>query len=71
MGAGSYRARGTRGGFSEFLIVPDLRPVDQVIAAKLDRLEQMLDGYEASMPGSVYDDLEERLEDIRGRPRGR
>lgn len=65
MGAGSYRARGTTGGFSEFLIVSDLRPVDQVITAKLDRLEQLLDDYTASMPGSVYDDLETRLADIR------
>lgn len=65
MGAGSYRARGSSGGFSEFLIVSDLRPVDQVITDKLDRLEQMLDGYTALVPGTLYDDLEERLEDIR------
>lgn len=65
MGAGSYRVRGSSGGFSEFLILPDLRPVNQVITGKLDRLEQILDGYEGSMPGSVYDDLEARLADIR------
>ncbi len=65
MGAGSYRARGSRGGFSEFLIVADLRPVNQVIQDKLDRLEDMLEDYESSMPGSVYDDLEEILEEIR------
>lgn len=65
MGPGSYRARGTRGGFSDFLIVIDLRPVDQVIETKLDALEWTLENYEATMPGSVYDDLEARLETIR------
>jgi hypothetical protein len=65
MGAGSYRARGSRGGFSEFLIVADLRPVDQVIRGKLDRLEDLLDDYENSMPGPLYDDLSELLSDIR------
>lgn len=65
MGAGSYRARGSTGGFSEFLIVSDPRPVDQVITAKLNRLEQMLDDYTALTPGALYTDLEDRLEDIR------
>lgn len=65
MGPGSYRARSTRGGFSEFLIVLDLRPVDQVIETKIDALETLLDGYEGTMPGSIYDDLEDRLGVIR------
>lgn len=65
MGAGSYRVRGSSGGFSEFLILLELRPVDQVITDKLNRLEQMLDDYTASIPGTVYDDLEDRLADIR------
>lgn len=65
MGSGSYRVRGSSGGFSEFLILVDLRPVDQAITAKLNRLEQMLDDYTSSIPGSVYDDLEDRLEEIR------
>jgi hypothetical protein len=64
MGPGSYRARSTMGGFSEFLIAVDLRPIDQVIATKLGALEDLLDNYEGTMPGSVYDDLEELLEDI-------
>jgi hypothetical protein len=38
----SYRVIGTRGGFSEFLIVSDPRPVDTVIGEKLDRLDQIL-----------------------------
>ena len=64
-GSGSYRTRANKGGFSEFLIVLDLRPQSQVIAQKFDRLEGMLDAYEDAMPGSVYDDLEERLEAAR------
>lgn len=63
MGAGSYRARGTTGGFSEFLIVSDTRSLDSVIALKFDRVEDLLEEYEGDMPGSVYDDLEEILED--------
>jgi hypothetical protein len=58
MGAGSYRVRGTSGGFSEFLIVSEARTVGQVIAAKFDRLEDLLDGYEGSMSATLYDDLE-------------
>jgi hypothetical protein len=65
MGPGSYRARATKGGFSEFLIVLDLRSRNQAVNAKFDRLEQLLDLYDGSMPGSIYYDLEERLEDAR------
>lgn len=65
MGAGSYRARATKGGFSEFLIVVDLRSRNQAIHAKFNRLEELLEQYEGSMPGSVYDDLEDRLDDAR------
>lgn len=64
MGSGSYRARATKGGFSEFLIVIDLRPRHQVIAHKLDRLEAMLAAYEGTMPGSVHAELAERLEAV-------
>lgn len=63
MGSGSYRTRADKGGFSEFLIVADLRTVNQVIDSKFARLEGLLDAYEGEMPGSVYDDLEELLED--------
>ena len=63
MGAGSYRTRGTTGGFSEFLIVSDTRSLDSVIALKFDKVEELLEEYEGDMPGSVYDDLEEILED--------
>jgi uncharacterized protein DUF6689/FIMAH domain-containing protein len=65
IGAGSYRARGDKGGFSEFIIVLDLRNINAVINGKFDRLEEMLEDYEGAMPGSVYDDLETRLEAAR------
>jgi len=38
----SYRVLGSRGGFSEFLLVIDQTPLDDVIAAKLDRIDQIL-----------------------------
>ena len=64
MGPGSYRARSTTGGFSEFLIAIDLRPINQVIATKSGALEDILEGYESTMPGSIYDDLEDLLDAI-------
>lgn len=42
VGIGSYRAGGSGGGFSEFMIVADTRPIDTIIAEKLDRLEAHL-----------------------------
>jgi hypothetical protein len=67
MGAGSYRVRGTEGGFSEFLIVAETRTVNQVITAKFDYLEQMLDSYTGSMSTALYEDLEDDLEAARDR----
>lgn len=43
MGMGSYRARGCKGSFSEFLILADLRPLKMTIGEKLDRLDRVLD----------------------------
>ena len=65
MGAGSYRARATKGGFSDFLIVADLRPRSHIITAKFNRLEELLEQYEGSMTSGVYDDLEDLLDDAR------
>jgi hypothetical protein len=65
IGDGSYRARGTTGGFSEFLIVSETRTVDQVIAAKFDRLEEALETYEGSMSAPLYGDLSELLQSAR------
>lgn len=66
MGPGSYRARGDTGGFSEFIIAVDRRPVKEVIEAKLDALDAMLaapGGF--SVQGSVYNELRDCLEAIR------
>ncbi|PYQ65610.1 MAG: hypothetical protein DMF53_05135 [Acidobacteria bacterium] len=65
MGAGSYRVRGTEGGFSDFLIVADTRPVDQVIQAKLGALDEELNEYAGSLPGPLYNDLSARLAAVR------
>lgn len=43
VGMGSYRARGCKGSFSEFLILVDLRPLPMAINEKLNRLERVLD----------------------------
>jgi hypothetical protein len=53
MGMGSYRARGSIGGFSEFLIVVDLRPTDDAVEAKLDRLDTLLADFAELMPGEL------------------
>ena len=60
-GIGSYRAGGTGGSFSEFMIVVDRRPIDGVIAAKFDAVEALLDAHAAAMPGAVAADLQARL----------
>jgi hypothetical protein len=39
VGIGSYRAGGSGGGFSEFMIVADSRPLDTVISEKFEVLE--------------------------------
>jgi Family of unknown function (DUF6689) len=65
IGSGSYRARGTSGGFSEFLIVADLRSLNQAIGNKLDGLQDELDEYASEMPSSLYSDLSSRLDAVR------
>lgn len=40
---GSVRARGTTGGFSQFLILPDLRETDDVVAIKVAALRNRID----------------------------
>jgi hypothetical protein len=42
VGIGSYRAGGSGGGFSEFMIVADTRPIDTIIGEKFDILEAQL-----------------------------
>jgi len=59
MGAGSYRVRGGKGDFSEFLILAEARPVDSVIAAKLGRLDDLLTAHGGAIEPSVLVDLED------------
>jgi Family of unknown function (DUF6689) len=61
IGAGSYRAGGTRPGFSEFLIVSDLRPLSAVIAGKFSRLRAVLEDGEADIDPAVYELLDDQL----------
>jgi len=61
VGAGSYRARSSTGGFSDFIIVVDLRSLSQVLRNKLDRLDDELDEYAGSMPAAVHNALAARL----------
>lgn len=61
MGMGSYRARGTSPGFSEWLIVADVRPLNAVIAGKFNRLQGLLAAHEAAIAPAVHEDLVDRL----------
>ena len=60
-GIGSYRAGGTGGGFSEFVIVVDLRPIDTVISGKFDAAQELLDDHAPSIPGDVLAELQALL----------
>lgn len=64
MSSGSYRVRGAKGDFSQFLVVLDTRSVDTAIAAKLSRLEDLLDDYELEITSSVFTTLEDLFADI-------
>ena len=59
VGSGSYRARGDRGTFSEFLVVADLRSAADVVEVKLDALDAKIAQRASVISGSVVDDLEE------------
>ncbi len=54
VGPGSYRSRGRRGKFSEFLVVEDNRDTDTVIATKFDYLRDLLEGYRGDIPPYIY-----------------
>ena len=57
MSSGSYRVRGNRGDFSEFLIVTDLRPISSTISQKFNRLSAMLNNHAAAIAPALYDEL--------------
>lgn len=61
MGSGSYRVRGSKGQFSEFLIVADLRTTDTVIDTKFNRLRKLLDDYALKINTAAYTELDSLL----------
>jgi hypothetical protein len=61
----SYRVIGSRGGFSEFLIVSDWTPAATVIAGKLDRLEQIFADNEGAIAAGTGADLAAQLATLR------
>lgn len=65
LSSGSYRARGTKGSFSEFVIVADGRAVATVLDAKYDRLEGLLASYSSDIDDTVEAKLDRFLEDSR------
>ena len=56
-GAGSYRSDGTKGNFSEFIIVAETRTPMQASADKLADLRAMLNGYSANIDADIYNEL--------------
>jgi hypothetical protein len=60
-GIGSYRVGGSTGGFSEFVIVLDLRRIDPVIRGKFDALSALLDTHGGSIDPATLAALETRL----------
>jgi hypothetical protein len=65
VGVGSYRVNGSGGGFSDFIIVADLRPLGVQINGKLDALEDLLALHAGSMPPAVLQGLQVRLAQAR------
>jgi Family of unknown function (DUF6689) len=65
MGSGSYRVRGTKGTFSEFLIVADGRPQASVVKQKFDAVEGLLSTYSGAIPRPLRVDLEQRIQAAR------
>jgi hypothetical protein len=79
---GSVRARGTTGGFSQFLVLTDLRETDSVIATKtawlrnrIDTLpaaeqqafDALLDGFQSALASGAYADAIAALDAFRAR----
>jgi len=61
IGLGSYRTGGSKGGFSEFLVVADVRPVDTVIQDKYQRVQAKLDAAATTIPQAILTALQAQL----------
>ena len=60
-GLGSYRTGANKAGFSEFLILADVRPVDSVIAEKFQRVQSRLDASADTIAAHVLPALQAAL----------
>src|ERR1700674_57220 len=65
MGTGSYRVRGTKGSFSDFVIVADVRLLAGVVSQKFDGLSGLLSTYAGVISAPVLDDLTHQLQTAR------
>jgi hypothetical protein len=64
MGAGSYRARGVSGGFSQFIIAADLRAPLVVVNNKFNDLQTALNDFAGQIDSVVYSQLLQDLADV-------
>lgn len=62
VGMGSYRARGVKGGFSQFLLAADVRSGPAVIDDKFDRLDSLLSTHAGSMSVATHTSLIDLLD---------
>jgi hypothetical protein len=61
-GIGSYRAGGSSGTFSEFLLVVDTRNLDAVVTGKFTALQNLLDTHDALIDPATATALQARLD---------
>ncbi|GAA0212328.1 hypothetical protein GCM10009123_19490 [Kangiella japonica] len=64
MGSGSYRARGTTGKFSQFLILADLRLPTTVVNTKMNNLTTNLSNFSTQMSAATYTALSAKLNEV-------
>ncbi len=62
---GSYRVDGSGGGFSDFIIARDTRPINTVINDKFGALQGLLSDHAGAMPAAVYTLLQQHLTQAR------
>lgn len=59
-GVGSYRVHGTGGGFSDFLILADVRNVETVIQSKFTKLQDSLNSNSGSIAATTLQTLQSK-----------